>query len=283
MTQLEATETEIMGTVSAYLMVSGAMPLLWGPFSDRFGRKTAFVISTIIFTAFSLAAAFAWNVSSLLAFRVMAAVGASSTLTVGAGAIADTHHPSVRGKAMGYFLLGPLLGPIIGPIVGGLLSERFGWPSIFFFLASLGAIAIPCLILFLPETLPKVAPGTKRPFPRPWAAFKFLASPGILAVTVMAAFSYGCFYVAVITFPVVMAARFNMPCVPPLPFIMFFFFTPLGFALIEPFSSHFRVSTIGFYMIIQGVGTMMGSVIGGRIADYSARGKTVSYRLVSTV
>jgi len=210
MTALEASEAEIMGTVSAYLIVSGFMPLLWGPFSDRFGRKTAFVISAVIFTTFSLAAAFSWNVASLLAFRVLAAIGASSTLTVGAGAIADTHHPSVRGKAMGYFLLGPLLGPVIGPTIGGLLSERFGWRSIFYFLTAMGVIAIPCLIFFFPETIPKVPPGTKRPFPKPWAAFKFLASPGILAVTVMAALSYACFYVAVITFPVVMADTFKM-------------------------------------------------------------------------
>lgn len=199
-----------MSTVSAYLIVSGVMPLLWGPFSDVFGRKKAFLISTSIFTAFSLACAFSWNVHALMAFRIFASVGASSTLTVGAGAIADTHHPSVRGKAMGYFLLGPLLGPVTGPSIGGLLAEHLGWRSIFYCLAALGAFAIIFMVFFLPETLPKLPPGTKKKIPKPWEAVYYLRIPGILAVTVMAATSYACFYITIISFPRIMTDAYHM-------------------------------------------------------------------------
>ena len=105
---LQCSDAELMITISAYLGVLGVMPLVWGPVSDVYGRRRTILLSTIVFCATSIACGFAWNIGSLIAMRVLQAFGSSACLTVGAGAIADTHPPAKRGVAMGIYLLGAL-------------------------------------------------------------------------------------------------------------------------------------------------------------------------------
>jgi len=124
---LQCSDAELMITVSAYLVVLGFMPMVWGPVSDVYGRRSTILLSTAVFCATSIACGFAWNVESLIAMRVLQAFGSSACLTVGAGAIADTHEPAIRGAAMGIYLLGPLVGPVLGPTLGGFITQYLGW------------------------------------------------------------------------------------------------------------------------------------------------------------
>ena len=121
------TDSEVMSTASIYLMISGLMPLIWGPISDKFGRRISLLSASIIFCLTSIASAFTWNIHSLIAFRILQAIGAAACLTVGSASIADSHSPEVRGRAMGYYLLGPLMGPVMGPTIGGVIATYLGW------------------------------------------------------------------------------------------------------------------------------------------------------------
>lgn len=80
-----------------------------------------------MFTIWNIAAAAAPNVETLLVFRFLAGLGASSSLSVGGGVISDCFSEKDRGGAVAVFALGPVLGPVIGPLTGGYLADALGW------------------------------------------------------------------------------------------------------------------------------------------------------------
>ena len=63
----------------------------------------------------------------LVVMRMLGGAAAASVQAVGAGTIADLFEPRERGRAMGFFYLGPLCGPLLAPILGGIVGEAFNW------------------------------------------------------------------------------------------------------------------------------------------------------------
>ncbi|KAK0709295.1 major facilitator superfamily domain-containing protein, partial [Lasiosphaeria miniovina] len=142
-------------SVTVYLALQGASPMLWGPLSDRHGRRPLLAACLLILAGSSLGLALcpASAFWLLLLLRALQAAGCASTISLGAGVIADIAAPSERGSFFGTFNLGPMLAPCIGPALGGVLSERLGWRSIFWFLTVSAAACLAAVLLFLPETL----------------------------------------------------------------------------------------------------------------------------------
>ncbi|KAG1052502.1 hypothetical protein G6F46_007574 [Rhizopus delemar] len=99
------------------------MPLFWATFSERYGRRIIYVLSTTLYIASTVGCALSNNVGLFIAMRALQATGASATQAVGAGTVIDLFDIHERGNAMGFFLLGPLIGPVIGPIAGGYINE----------------------------------------------------------------------------------------------------------------------------------------------------------------
>lgn len=91
----------------------------------------------------------------LIVMRILSGGSAASVQAVGAGTIADIWETKERGRAMGFFYLGPLMGPLIAPIVGGVLAQTLGWRSTQWFMTVYGAVLLLVITFLLPETLPK--------------------------------------------------------------------------------------------------------------------------------
>lgn len=89
----------------------------------------------------------------LILMRILGGGASASVQAVGAGTIADIWEVRERGRAMGYFYLGPLMGPLLGPIIGGAIALKWGWRSTQWFLAIYGSVVLAFLIFALPETL----------------------------------------------------------------------------------------------------------------------------------
>ena len=99
----------------------------------------------------------------LLAMRFLSASAASSFQSVGAGTVADMWEPKERGAAMGIYYLGNLgVGLVLGPLLGGVLTETWGWRATQWFLATYGGIILVLIVLGLPETSPRQAVITVR-------------------------------------------------------------------------------------------------------------------------
>lgn len=150
---LHSTPNIINVSYGVYTLSLGIFPLWWSGLSEFNGRRTVYVLSFALFVAFQIGCALCKNIASLMIFRVLAGGAAASVQAVGAGTIGDVFIVTERGRAMGYFYLGPLCGPLLAPIIGGAIAIKWGWRGTQWFLVILGGVTL-CLIVFgLPETL----------------------------------------------------------------------------------------------------------------------------------
>ncbi|KAG2230703.1 hypothetical protein INT48_003710 [Thamnidium elegans] len=152
---LNTSISSVNGTISAYVVFMGISPLFWAALSDTYGRKRMYIVSGIINVISSIICAFSRNIGMLVVFRAIQSFGANAGLTLGAGVIADCISMEVRGKAYGFFYMGPLVGPVIGPTIGGFLCEYLNWQSTFYFTAVMAGVLLIMSAAFLPETLRK--------------------------------------------------------------------------------------------------------------------------------
>ncbi|TDZ25578.1 Itaconate transport protein [Colletotrichum orbiculare MAFF 240422] len=142
-------------TVTAFLAMQGVSPMLWGPLSDRYGRRPVFVVCLTVLIGACVGIALCptdafWL---LIVLRCLQAAGCASTIALGAGVIGDISTPEERGGFFGMFNLGPMISPCIAPAIGGVLSDTLGWRSIFWFLIIMAVCCLLFILLFLPETL----------------------------------------------------------------------------------------------------------------------------------
>lgn len=152
---LHTTVTIFNVAVGIYLVTLGVVPLWWSNFSERWGRRSIYIVSFVLYVGFTIGCALSKNATQLIIFRVFSGGCAASVQAVGAGTVTDMYAITERGTAMGVFYLGPLAGPLVAPIAGGAITSNksFGWRATQWFLIILAVVAIIVVIFLLPETL----------------------------------------------------------------------------------------------------------------------------------
>lgn len=155
-------------TVTIYLIFQGISPMLWGPISDRYGRRLVYLccLSILILSSIGMALCPTNHFWLLLFLRCFQSGGSASTIALGAGVIGDISTSQERGGYFGMFNLGPQLAPCIAPAMGGALSQGLGWRSIFWSIVIMVTVCLLCIALFLPETLRSIAGNGSIPVPR---------------------------------------------------------------------------------------------------------------------
>jgi multidrug resistance protein len=151
-------------TVTSYLIFQGIAPSLWGPVSDVRGRRVAYCCTFLVFLGACLGLAETKNYATLIVLRCLQSTGSASTIAIGSGVIGDITTRADRGSYMGVFQAGLLVPVAVGPVIGGALAESLGWRAVFWFLAIYSAVFLVVLICLLPETLRSiVANGGRTP------------------------------------------------------------------------------------------------------------------------
>ncbi|OQV06543.1 hypothetical protein CLAIMM_11095 [Cladophialophora immunda] len=158
-------------TVTSYLIFQGIAPSLWGPVSDVRGRRVAYCCTFIVFFCACIGLAESKNYASLIILRCLQSTGSASTIAIGSGVIGDITTRANRGSLMGVFQAGLLAPVAIGPVIGGALAGSLGWRSIFWFLTIYSGVFLLCLILLLPETLRSMVANGGRTPSNPMARF----------------------------------------------------------------------------------------------------------------
>lgn len=125
-----------------FLLSSAVFLVPMGKIADIKGRKRVFLWGNIIVTLGSLLCAMAWNQTSLLTGRVVQGIGASMMFGTGMAMITSAFEPHERGKAIGFAVSSTYLGLTTAPVVGGLMTELWGWRSLFFITVPVGIIVI---------------------------------------------------------------------------------------------------------------------------------------------
>ena len=139
-------------TVSLYLMGLAVAQLVFGPLSDRFGRRPVILAGLAIATIASTAAIFAAGIATLIAARLVQSLGASTGQTIGRAIIRDLYDREHAASMIGLVTSVVVLLPMVAPLIGGILDTLFGWESIFVFSALVAGGVFAWAVLALPET-----------------------------------------------------------------------------------------------------------------------------------
>jgi EmrB/QacA subfamily drug resistance transporter len=131
--------------------------LVTGWASDRFGTKRLYLLAILLFLAGSVLAGLAWNVESLIIFRVVQGLGGGMLMPAGMTILTRAAGPHRVGRVMGVLGVPMLLGPIGGPILGGWLVDAVSWRWIFYINVPIGAVALLLAARLLPKDRPEPA------------------------------------------------------------------------------------------------------------------------------
>ena len=145
-------EAGAQATLSAYLIGFAAAILVYGPLSDRFGRRPVLAGGVIIFTLASLGCALSQSIGALVAFRFIQALGACAGPVISRAMVRDIVGTQGAARVFSYLSAAVALAPAIAPIVGGFLTDAFGWRATFVALTIYGAGGLVAVFWILRET-----------------------------------------------------------------------------------------------------------------------------------
>ena len=142
---------------AAYLLSTSIFLLPAGMLGDIIGRAKVFSTGTLVYTSASLLAFFTPNAPMLLACRFLQGIGGAMLYATAVAIIAELYSPGERGRAIGINVMAVYGGMTLGPFIGGLLTQFFGWRSIFFVTVLLG-----CIVLFNVRKFPPLLNEKRR-------------------------------------------------------------------------------------------------------------------------
>ena len=139
--EFNADAVEMGWIMSSFILTSAIFMLPLGRLADIVGRKKIFSIGIALFPISTFLIVFSWNITALIFFRILQGLSSAMIFGTSMAIITAVFQPGERGKAMGISVTSTYLGLSLGPVIGGLLTQHFGWRSIFIFLAPFGIIS----------------------------------------------------------------------------------------------------------------------------------------------
>lgn len=144
-------------TFSGYVLAYGLVQLLYGPLSDRLGRKKVLLFGLAVAGLGSVLAALAGDLNTLIAARVLQGAGCAAGMVVGRALIQDLFQGPERTRVMAYVGMAMGLCPPLATILGGQLHVRLGWQANFVVMAVLAVVLFVAAWRGLPDHRPSSA------------------------------------------------------------------------------------------------------------------------------
>jgi DHA2 family multidrug resistance protein len=135
--------------ITSYLVSNAIIIPITAWLSKFFGRKNYLTFSIALFTLSSFMCGSAWNLNSLVFFRVLQGAGGGALQPLSQAILLETFPPQQHGMAMAIFGVGIMFGPIIGPLMGGWITDNWSWHWIFYVNVPIGFISILMVYLFI--------------------------------------------------------------------------------------------------------------------------------------
>ncbi len=148
-------------TLTLYLIGMAACQLVYGPMSDRFGRRPMLLAGLAAFVAASLLAAIAPTIELLIAARLFQAVGGAAGIVLARTMVRDVYDRDKSASVISYITMAFVVAPMVAPVLGGFIDKFAGWRTDFWLIGAIGAAVLAAAWRTLPEThVNRGAPGS---------------------------------------------------------------------------------------------------------------------------
>lgn len=152
--EFRAGSAEVQLTLSMFFVGLAAGQALYGPLSDRLGRRRPLLFGCALYALASLGCALAPSVGSLVALRIAQAVGGCAGMVIARSIVRDLFDAQESARIYSFLMLVMGLAPVTAPLIGGQLLAAFSWRAIFWLLTGFGLLCLALVLFGLPETLP---------------------------------------------------------------------------------------------------------------------------------
>jgi DHA1 family bicyclomycin/chloramphenicol resistance-like MFS transporter len=193
---LGAPPSQVQLTISLYLVGFALGQMLYGPLSDRHGRRPVLLAALGIYVLASVCCALAPSIELLIAARFFQALGGAGAIVLARAVVRDMYEGPRVGRELSRLAAIMALAPLVAPLIGGVLQTAFGWRSNFVVLFGVGLAALAMAWFLLPETLRQRAPepvsimGTLRAYRAFLRDRAFLANLGVATCCVAGLFAW---------------------------------------------------------------------------------------------
>jgi EmrB/QacA subfamily drug resistance transporter len=140
--ELNANAIELGWVISSFILSAAIFLLPFGRLADIVGRKKVFSLGILLFTISTFLIIFSGSIISLIVLRIFQGLSSAMIFGTSLAIITSVYQPGERGKAMGINITAVYLGLSSGPVIGGVLTQYFGWRSIFAFLVPFGIVSL---------------------------------------------------------------------------------------------------------------------------------------------
>ncbi|WP_203905338.1 MDR family MFS transporter [Virgisporangium aliadipatigenens] len=175
--EMDAPISTIQWVVTGYTLALSMTIPITGWATGRFGGRTLWLTSLVLFIAGSVLCGLAWSPASLIAFRIVQGVGGGLLMPVGQAMLARAAGPKRLGRAMAVVSVPAMLAPVLGPVLGGWLLDHVSWRWMFLINVPVCGMALLLALVLLPRGADR--PGERRPLD---TRGLLLLSPGLAAL-----------------------------------------------------------------------------------------------------
>lgn len=185
-TDLDTDATAIQLTLTAFLVGLAAGQLLFGPLSDRLGRRGPLLWGAAIFVVSSIAAVIAPTIELLLIARLVQGLSGAAGMVIGRAIISDVARGDAAARAFNLMMIVGGVAPAVAPLAGSALVDTIGWRGVLAVLAAIAVVMLVAAAVIVRDTLPLERRGAARPR----GGLRALTSRTYLAATATFAFSF---------------------------------------------------------------------------------------------
>jgi DHA1 family bicyclomycin/chloramphenicol resistance-like MFS transporter len=150
---LQAPTARVQLTVSSYLIGFAVGQVIYGPVSDRHGRRPVLLAAVTLYLISTLVCAATPSVTPLIGARFLQGIGGSGSIVLARAVVRDLYSGVQAARELS--LMGSIsaFAPIVAPMIGGVLQTAFGWRASFIAMAAFAVVALVVAGRLLPETL----------------------------------------------------------------------------------------------------------------------------------
>ncbi|MGF1681877.1 multidrug efflux MFS transporter EmrD [Photobacterium minamisatsumaniensis] len=162
----------LQAVMAVYLIPYGLSQFVYGPLSDRIGRRPVIIIGMVIFLVGALGALLAPSFELFLLASFVQGLGTGCSGAMCRTVTRDCYNGNELHRANSFVSMGVIFSPLLAPVLGGYLSAEFNWQASYVFLLVFGSIVTVAMMFMFTETLPV----EKRRNERVWVSYRYVIS-----------------------------------------------------------------------------------------------------------